>query len=375
MWLEWSARGVPEERVIHSAARDVTEREEGLQALSEAEARFRGAFEGAGSGMALIAVDGDSEGRFMDVNEALCDLVSRGRDELLGTEFADLIHPDDLLQHTDDLRQMFGWEVAEVLRETRLLDGHGQTVWASVSSSLVRDNGGQPLYRVLHVQDLSERKLHEQELERLANRDSLTDLFNRRRFEDELVRELGMSRRYGRNGAVLLMDVDHFKDVNDSLGHAAGDHLLARVGQILGSRLRHTDVKARIGGDEFAVILPETSRRQAEEAAASILAAVREGAMIQGPRGARRAAATIGIACYDLGSGDESPDTLMAKADSALYAAKEAGRDRFVVYDEGLDAGRRGHDRSWAQEIRAALDEERLDAVRPADRRPARRGP
>ena len=360
VWLEWSARGVPEEDVIHSAARDVTEREEGLQALSEAEARFRGAFEGAGSGMALIAVDGNSAGRFMDVNDALCELVHRGRDELLDTDFAAVIHPDDLLQHADDLRQMFHCEIGEVLRETRLLDGHGQAVWASVSSSLVRDSGGQPLYRVLHVQDLSERKLHEQELERLANRDSLTDLFNRRRFEDELVRELGMSRRYGRHGAVLLMDVDHFKDVNDSLGHAAGDDLLGRIGQILGSRLRHTDVKARIGGDEFAVILPETSRRQAEGAAASILAAVREGAMIQGPRGTRRAAATIGVACYDLGAGDESPDTLMAKADSALYAAKEAGRDRFVVYDEHLDAGRRGRDRSWAQEIRAALEEERL---------------
>jgi len=168
------------------------------------------------------------------------------------------------------------------------------------------------------------------ELRRQASHDSLTGLKNRRRFDEELDAELARSRRYGVTGAVLMLDLDHFKQVNDSLGHAAGDRVIAEVGDVLRSRARETDVLARLGGDEFAVILPRCDREQALAVAGELQTAIRE--RLESEDGAPRITVSIGVAPFgtDTPAGSEA---ILARADTAMYAAKGAGRDAVRTFD------------------------------------------
>ena len=168
----------------------------------------------------------------------------------------------------------------------RLVSASGDTVWASISSSVVRDSEGEPQMRLLQMLDISERKRFEGQLQHLADHDPLTGLINRRRFEEELERELTAAKRYDRAGAVLVLDLDNFKYVNDTHGHSAGDDLIVSVSALLRRRLRESDTLSRIGGDEFAVILPDCSARQAEIAANGLLGTLR-GAMLEQHRGGR----------------------------------------------------------------------------------------
>jgi diguanylate cyclase (GGDEF)-like protein len=159
-----------------------------------------------------------------------------------------------------------------------------------------------------------------QELTRQASRDPLTGLKNRRRFEEDLRTELARSHRYGSPGALLMLDLDHFKQVNDTLGHAAGDRVLAEIGRLLRDRARETDLVARLGGDEFAVVLPRCEPGEAQSVAEQIAAAIRDDFE------AERAplTASIGIAPFGVGR-RLSYDSLLAGADAAMYAAKRSG--------------------------------------------------
>ncbi len=168
------------------------------------------------------------------------------------------------------------------------------------------------------------------ELAREASRDPLTGLRNRRRFEEDLRAELARSHRYGVPGALLMLDLDHFKRVNDTLGHPAGDRVLAEIAGVLGSRARETDVVARLGGDEFAIVLPRCEPEEAKEVAAEIAGAIRD--RMDGDGEVPPLTASIGIAPF--GSGHRlSYETVLGRADTALYAAKGSGRDEVKTFD------------------------------------------
>jgi diguanylate cyclase (GGDEF)-like protein len=162
------------------------------------------------------------------------------------------------------------------------------------------------------------------ELQRLAHQDGLTGLKNRRRFEEDLHTELARSRREKSTGALLLIDLDEFKTVNDSLGHPIGDRVIEEIAGVLGRRTRETDVLARIGGDEFAIVLPHCDAEEARAVADTITAAIRE--HVPHPDGVPQITASIGVALFGEGTG-ASFDTVLADADAAMYAAKQAGRD------------------------------------------------
>jgi diguanylate cyclase (GGDEF)-like protein len=194
-------------------------------------------------------------------------------------------------------------------------------------------------------QDITDRKRLETQLEYQAVHDPLTGLFNRRQFSEELERALRFASRYDRAGAVLMIDVDDFKLVNDVHGHAFGDQQLKSVAAAIASRARDTDLVARLGGDEFTVVLPEADIADAHEAAEDIRRTVEEGGA---------AHLSIGVAPFD-GKTQLVADDVLVAADMALYQAKHDGKNRVVVYTGAAKGAM-----SWVERIRAALDDDRL---------------
>ena len=189
------------------------------------------------------------------------------------------------------------------------------------------------------------------ELQHLVQHDSLTGLFNRRRFEEELSRHLAYARRYGSQGAVVVFDIDNFKQINDTLGHRAGDEALTAVARVLRARLRQTDITARLGGDEFALVLPETGPNGARTVAEKIVEGVRGcGVPVQGEE--LRMTASVGASLFEEVDERTAEDVLGA-ADHAMYEAKRAGGDRFVIRGLADEPA----DRPLGEEVRGAVEE------------------
>ncbi|MGH3102365.1 MAG: GGDEF domain-containing protein, partial [Thermoleophilia bacterium] len=170
------------------------------------------------------------------------------------------------------------------------------------------------------IVDVTGRRQLEDRLRHLADHDSLTGLINRRRFEEELERHVSHGRRYGMDGALLVLDLDGFKDVNDQYGHRAGDRVLAGVAAVLRNRLRATDVVARFGGDEFAVLLPHAQAPEATNVAKTIAEAIASEVTVPGGH----LSASVGFALFE--EGVLSPDDVLSAADAAMYAKKGGGR-------------------------------------------------
>ena len=242
-----------------SQIEDITERRRSEDALREAEDRFRSAFDDAPIGMAIRSV----QGRFLRVNPALCEITGYSREELEAMTYRSITHPDDLSRDEKGINEVMAGQTAHYRTEKRYIHADGHVIPVDMSATVVRNADGEPLHVLTQVQDITERKRFEGQLQYLADHDSLTGLFNRRRFEEELTRELHAAERYGTKLAVLAIDLDDFKYINDSLGHSIGDELITRVGQALRARLRRTDVLARLGGDEFAMVLPRTGEQAA----------------------------------------------------------------------------------------------------------------
>ena len=330
---------------------DVTKRRGVERALREAQARFHQAFDEAPIGIALVGLNGS----WRQVNRALCAMLHYTESELLALTREELTHPDDLEADLAQVERLVLGAIDHCDLEIRLIDARGDAVWALLSRSLVRDDDGRPIYLISQIQDISERRRVEAKLSHLADHDALTGLFNRRRFEQELERQVAYSERYGTSAKLLMLDLDNFKYVNDTLGHAMGDELLARVATALRERLRTNDIVARLGGDEFAFILPETDSAGAEQAAASILATIRHDGVVLHEHHAIQVTASIGIAPIDPEI-SRTPAELMINADVSMYVAKEAGRGRSAVHDpDGDSAARLTDSVTWAERIRSAI--------------------
>jgi diguanylate cyclase (GGDEF)-like protein/PAS domain S-box-containing protein len=338
-------------------ARDITERKHAESALREAEERFRGTFENSGIGMAVVAVASGHAGRLLEINDALCALSGYERDQLLQMSFDSLVHPDELPAAIEGIDQLLRGELKTFHHELRCTHASGDHIWVDLTTSLVRDADGEPLYRIDQIQDITERKRFEGQLQYLADHDALTGLFNRRRFLEELYREVAAASRYGNPGALLALDLDHFKYINDSLGHAAGDELIARIAAVFRARLRGTDILARLGGDEFAIILPRADEQQAQHVAESLLAAARDEVVhVDIGHDERRVTVSIGIAPFH--HGDElTAEELLLEADIAMYDSKDAGRDKITMYDAAQHRQQRMQARlTWSDRIHRALE-------------------
>jgi diguanylate cyclase (GGDEF)-like protein/PAS domain S-box-containing protein len=314
---------------------------------------FETAFTHAPIGMALV----DVAGQLLRVNDALCRITGYPAKQLCACPFRDLSDPRDAEVDAAQHLELLDGRIATYQVEKRYRHAWGHSVWVLLSVSLVRDDDAQPQHLIVQVQDISERKALEGRLEHLVDHDFLTTLFNGRHFEAALAQETKSAARYGGGGAVLLLDLDHFKAVNDEFGHKAGDDLLRKVAVALRSRIRETDVLARLGGDEFGIILPQTDAHQAEVVADGIVKGLRSHMAMLGDH-AIPVTASVGIALFDGLSNSE----IMAAADLAMYAAKEAGRNRSAVYRPQAGNEPRGSSRlSEAERIQRALTHDQLE--------------
>jgi diguanylate cyclase (GGDEF)-like protein/PAS domain S-box-containing protein len=293
--------------------------------LREAEERFRLAFEHAPIGIALVS----PVGAFMRVNHALTDLLGYPDEELVTKTFQELTHPEDLNLDLDYVAQVLSGELRSYEMEKRYFHRDGHIVWALLSVSLVRDPDGAPVHFISQIQDITERKQLEERLVFLADHDEMTGLANRRRFREEVERGIAYAERYGHPAAMVLLDLDNFKDINDTLGHHVGDRLLVGVAERLGTRLRRTDMLGRIGGDEFAALLPQAEPAQAMRVAEEVLDSVTTAAYALDGH-VVTARASIGLALFRSGLAIDADD-LQIRADVAMYTAKREGGNRVSI--------------------------------------------
>ncbi|BBH16594.1 hypothetical protein Back2_08810 [Nocardioides baekrokdamisoli] len=330
--------------------RDVTALETALQDRGRAESGYQAAFEDAPVGMAQVTLSG----RLERVNPALCALVGHTRAELVGRSLVSLVHPADTNAAAQELGRLTAGTTTTYRTEQRYLDARGGQLWMEVCAVAVPGTDGEVDHLLMHFLDVTARKTFEADLRGMANHDPLTGLLNRRGFETELDRHAARISHTEASGALLLLDLDRFKQINDSLGHHAGDQLIAAMAKVLQRAVRETDVVARLGGDEFAVLLPGDGRVEAELAADRILHAVRQEVTVLAGAHPRCITASIGIALFDqhhLSAAD-----VLIDADISMYDAKDAGRDCFVTCSPlGHERGTSTANIGWVERIATAL--------------------
>ena len=264
--------------------------------------------------------------------------VSRESFELTPERIRELIHPEDLSEYERIVANAIESRSPFTVQHRIVRpDGAVRTVIVrgGFLTGVADDERGARL--VGTTQDVTGRTGYEERLWHLANQDSLTGLFNRRRFAEELSREVAVARRSGAEGAVVILDLDRFKEVNDSLGHLAGDMVLIRVADSLRARLRATDTLARLGGDEFAVVLPSCAPDEAERVAAGLGEAIQAGASVAVAGRERPISASLGVAPFGTRE-EETAEGLLVEADLAMYRAKAVGPGKIEVFDEEMRA-------------------------------------
>jgi diguanylate cyclase (GGDEF)-like protein/PAS domain S-box-containing protein len=321
---------------LRGATLDVTERQLAQEALSASEQDFRIAFDNAPIGMATIDLTADRPGMVLRANTAFARLLGREPDEVRALRLEDWTPTTEVGAELRRLRRLAGGATSADSYDRRFVrqDGSIGHVW--VTTAVVTDAAGRPLYAVAHFIDDTERRLQQLELERLARTDVLTGLANRGLLNDRLTRSLSRLDRDGGVVGLLVLDLDRFKLVNDSLGHPIGDALLVEVARRLESVTRSDTTVARLGGDEFALLIEHAAGVEAIEAVAErALAALRQ-PFISPFGDVLTTTCSIGIAATaDPG---QSAEDLLRQADLALFHAKDTGRDRLGAYDDELHA-------------------------------------
>jgi diguanylate cyclase (GGDEF)-like protein/PAS domain S-box-containing protein len=323
--------------------RDVTARFAAEAALRESELRYRLLFEQNAAGVCVT----ETGGEIIDCNLTFAMMLGYSRASLIGRNAGDLyVRASDRNDIVEMLRDSTTLNSVEV--ELRKRDA--PSMWALMNLTLV----GERIHAT--VVDISDRKRAEEQIEFHAYHDVLTNLPNRKLFTDRLTQTLSRARRSKKPLAVMFVDLDHFKSINDTLGHEAGDELLLQMARRLRENVRDDDTVARLGGDEFTIILAEL--RHPEDAisvAEKLIKAVEQPLTISGT--SIEVSASIGIALYpDDGADAES---LLRNADSAMYRAKEAGRNNYQLCTD--DMKRRAVERlSLETRLRRAITEGQL---------------
>jgi diguanylate cyclase (GGDEF)-like protein/PAS domain S-box-containing protein len=352
-WLEFLARvevdGFGTPRRLLGTVRDVTEEEQARHA------RDLLSYVVDSTDDAILTKS--SDGTITSWNRGAERLYGYTAEEAVGRSVSMLVAPELMEDQVRLTRRVFAGESIRHY-ETERVHSNGSTVAVSLTLSPVRDRTGEIVSAAVIARDVTERRRYERRLQHLADHDPLTGLFNRRRFEAELRREVSRSERSGEALTVLSLDLDGFKAINDSAGHAAGDTVLASVARALQGHVRDSDFLARLGGDEFAVLLPGADLAAARSAAEHLLDTL-HGCRVEIEGTPFRVTASIGGVVRGPGAGRS--EELVVGADLAMYEAKQQGRDRIAIFSaEQAQAARADARLSWSQRIRHALEHDGL---------------
>jgi diguanylate cyclase (GGDEF)-like protein/PAS domain S-box-containing protein len=321
-------------------------------ALRQNETLLRGAFDFAPIGKALVSLDG----RWLKTNQALCRILGYTEEELLKLDFQAITYPDDLPFNLGRIQDLMDNKTNSYEIEKRYIHKQGHQVWVLLTVTLVRDDEGAPQYFISQIQDITDRKRAEEELLRLneelearvaertskidkinrqlaeanlmlaqrARLDDMTGLANRRHMLELVAKGIHASERYGLVLTMVMIDIDHFKSINDQYGHVVGDRVLTEVGRVIRDNTRDTDICARLGGDEFCLVLVADI-----EQAMVIATKLRE--QIESLRftdGAKDLRVTCSMGLHQRQPDENNIEHLIANADKALYKAKRGGRNQ-----------------------------------------------
>jgi len=320
-------------------------------AQAEADQRFRLTLESAPIGMTMVTLDD----RFLEPNQQLCGMLGYEAEQLQRMTFQEITHPDDVEPDMSLVEQLISGDITHYEMEKRYIRQDGSTVWARLTVALVRDTARNPLHFVSQIEDVTEMRAAQEKLEQRALYDPLTGLANRGLLIDRLSHALRRDRSEG-VVAVGFCDLDHFKRVNDSLGHHAGDVLLREVARRLQAAVRANDTVARMGGDEFVLLLPDV---ESLDGAKAILDRARKA--VEKPIEVDGHVLTVAFSAgLAVGSSGLSAETLLREADTALYAAKDGGRSRCEVYNSAMRNRALRH-LSIEEDLRSAIEHDEFE--------------
>jgi len=302
--------------------RNITEWKKQLDLKESQEDRFRHIFEHVVTGICEV----DLKGYFIRANDRLKAILGYSEEELKAKHIQGVMNPEDFQDELDFFAQLSSGEITHYSKETRYISKSGELKWGNKTVKLIRDELGIPLNYLMVIEDITERKKLEQELTHLALKDGLTGLYNRRSFMDLARKEWSRSDRSDNPMIVVMVDLDHFKQVNDTYGHEGGDQVLKAFSRATADQLREVDILGRWGGEEFIYILSGAS--QAEGVMERVRLAA-ESLVI--PYGDQEIHFTIsqGGACRTEDTQDL--ESLIRQADENLYKAKKSGRNRFFL--------------------------------------------
>ncbi|MEN6375616.1 MAG: PAS domain S-box protein [Smithella sp.] len=305
---------------------DIDDRKKFEEDLKASEERYRTILENIEDGYYEV----DLKGELKFFNESLCKISGFSREELMGTKTRQYVDKDTLKKISSIAKEIIQTGEPKKHSDFQILCKDGFKKHIEISSSLIRDFSGKTIGFRGIARDIDERKKAESTIFHMAYHDTLTGLPNRMLFNDRLNMAISTAQRNNRKFAVMMLDLDGFKRVNDMLGHDIGDLLLQNAGYRLRSHLRKSDTVARMGGDEFMLLLPEINQKEdAEAIARKIVNSFHHGFILQDYK--LRITVSIGIAIYPDSGMDF--DTLKKNADIAMYKVKEKGRDNFQCYE------------------------------------------
>jgi diguanylate cyclase (GGDEF)-like protein/PAS domain S-box-containing protein len=319
------------------------------------------AFDDATIGMAIIMVGATpGDDRILRCNYALCSITGHSETVLLEGGLA-LLDLSSESRQSERLRST-GAGRGRVEFEHSMTTADGNLIWVMITLSTVRQETGGSEYRLLQIQDISDRRDYESRLQFLAGHDPLTGLTNVRRLIEVMDQGFAYQSRYGGDAALLSFDLDNFKAVNDSIGHAEGDRTLKAFAARIKDHSRGADTVARLGGDEFAIFLPGTNLADATSVGNAILADLRKNPVAIGAQGVELLTLSASIGATALNGRDDiqAPD-LILEADAAMYSAKAGGRNQIAPFP--VDKPKKMWEKTrltWAERTRRALDADDL---------------
>ncbi|WP_188567452.1 sensor domain-containing protein [Undibacterium terreum] len=318
-------------QILVAVVRDISSRLKAEADLRESEDKFRGIFNQAAIGLAHLTL----EGRWFQTNKKFSEIVGYSPQEMQNLSYLDITHPGDLQADEEMIRGLISGEYPDYTKEKRYIHKDGHAVWVNITVSLVSDRSGNPIYAVSAIEDITNRKKIEWDLLHLANHDSLTGLPNRLLIQDRLSQAIAHAHRMGVQTGVILIDIDRFKNINDSLGHGIGDLIIVEIGRRLSSIIESDNTVGRLGGDEFVVMLSELASTDALALTAQNILDV-----LSQPMAIYEheffLTGSLGVSVYPKDGADSQ--SLLKNADTAMYRAKDAGGNNMQFYAHEMNA-------------------------------------